>query len=75
MAVAVIAVPKYYLAYIFCFIAFRLFDILKPFPVNASQKLPHGWGVMMDDVVAGTFSNIIVQIIFRLLIKFPIHAC
>ena len=32
---------------------FRLFDITKPFPARHAEKLPGGWGVMMDDVVAG----------------------
>jgi phosphatidylglycerophosphatase A len=69
MAVTVIAVPKHYLVYIVSFFVFRLFDIVKPFPVNVSQKLPGGWGVMIDDVLAGIYGNILVQIIFRLVYK------
>jgi len=45
------------------FIFFRLFDILKPFPVNISQKLPRGWGVMLDDVLAGIYGNFALRII------------
>ena len=33
---------------------FRLFDILKPWPVSAAERLPGGIGVMADDLVAGT---------------------
>jgi phosphatidylglycerophosphatase A len=69
MAVTVIAVPKHYLVYVVSFFAFRLFDIVKPFPVNVSQKLPGGWGVMIDDVLAGIYGNILVQIIFRFIYK------
>jgi len=49
------------------FLLFRLFDIIKPFPVKASEKLPHGWGVMMDDVVAGIYSALCLRLIFYLI--------
>jgi phosphatidylglycerophosphatase A len=35
------------------FIFFRLFDILKPWPISAVERLPGGLGIMMDDVLAG----------------------
>lgn len=39
------------------FLLFRLFDIAKPFPVRRSERwLPAGWGVMIDDVVAGIYA-------------------
>ena len=37
--------------------AFRLLDILKPWPVNSAQRLPGGWGVTMDDVLAALYVN------------------
>jgi phosphatidylglycerophosphatase A len=45
------------------FILFRIFDIWKPYPINISQKLPKGWGVMIDDVLAAVYANIILQIL------------
>ncbi|MDO9464933.1 MAG: phosphatidylglycerophosphatase A [bacterium] len=45
------------------FILFRIFDILKPFPAKMAEKLPHGWGVMLDDAVAGIYTNLILQIV------------
>lgn len=42
---------------------FRIFDILKPFPVNASEKLPGGGGIMADDIVAGMLANIMLRVI------------
>ena len=39
------------------FILFRIFDILKPWPVSAAESLPGGIGVMADDVVAGTLAG------------------
>jgi phosphatidylglycerophosphatase A len=49
------------------FLLFRLFDIVKPFPANRSQRLPRGWGIMMDDVIAGIYANIILQAFVRIL--------
>jgi phosphatidylglycerophosphatase A len=39
--------------WVLAFCAFRFFDILKPPPVNWSERAPGAWGVMLDDVVAG----------------------
>jgi phosphatidylglycerophosphatase A len=40
------------------FVFFRIFDIAKPFPANSAQRLPRGWGVVVDDVVAGIYTRI-----------------
>jgi phosphatidylglycerophosphatase A len=48
------------------FVLFRLLDALKPYPVNRLEKLPGGWGIMLDDIVAGLYTNIILQVSFRL---------
>ncbi len=41
------------------FLAFRCFDIAKPWPVKQSQSLPGGWGVTMDDVLAAGYVNLL----------------
>ena len=38
------------------FVLFRVFDIVKPFPARRAERLPAGWGIMVDDVVAGVYS-------------------
>ena len=43
------------------FFIFRALDILKPPPVRASEKLPGGWGVVMDDVIAGIYGNLLIR--------------
>lgn len=49
------------------FILFRLFDILKPFPIRQiEQKLKGGWGVVCDDLAAGVCANIILQICIKI---------
>ncbi|HNR70273.1 MAG TPA: phosphatidylglycerophosphatase A [Verrucomicrobiota bacterium] len=52
------------------FAAFRLFDILKPWPVRQSQSLPGGWGVTMDDVLAAVYVNVIVLLAIALAARF-----
>lgn len=38
------------------FLLFRFFDVLKPFPARRAERLPGGWGIMVDDVIAGAYS-------------------
>lgn len=45
------------------FLAFRLYDIVKPWPVNVlERRLPGGWGVVMDDLAAGAMAGIILTL-------------
>jgi phosphatidylglycerophosphatase A len=46
------------------FLIFRIFDIVKPFPIRLSEtKLPGGYGVVGDDIIAGIYGNIILQVL------------
>lgn len=45
------------------FLLFRIFDIFKPLGINRLQKLKGGWGVMLDDIAAAIYANIVLQII------------
>ena len=66
MLITMIAVPATPLAMVLGFILFRLFDILKPFPVNFfDQRFHGGLGIMLDDVMAGIYSLIILQVLSR----------
>lgn len=47
--------------YIAAFLLFRLLDILKPYPINKSEALPRGIGIMTDDVLAGFYTLAILQ--------------
>jgi phosphatidylglycerophosphatase A len=46
------------------FVAFRLLDIAKPWPVRQSQNLRGGWGVTMDDVLAAVYVNLLVLFVY-----------
>ena len=41
---------------------FRLFDIWKPWPIRKLEKLEGGWGIMMDDLLAGFFAHLVLHI-------------
>lgn len=45
------------------FMLFRFFDIVKPFPAGRLEKLPMGYGIVLDDIAAGIWSNIVLHII------------
>ena len=50
------------------FLLFRLMDITKPFPIRRLEaKLPGGWGVVGDDVLAGIYANVALRVIMRFL--------
>ncbi|MBN1391815.1 MAG: phosphatidylglycerophosphatase A [Sedimentisphaerales bacterium] len=40
------------------FLLFRFFDIIKPWPISRLEKLPEGWGILLDDLLAGVFAGI-----------------
>ena len=51
------------------FLLFRLFDIIKPSPARDFEKLPAGWGILADDLMAGVYAAIVLQIFIRLVLK------
>jgi phosphatidylglycerophosphatase A len=53
--------PRRAVLYAAAFLLFRFFDILKPFPVNKSEALPGGFGIMTDDVLAGVYAFAVLQ--------------
>jgi phosphatidylglycerophosphatase A len=42
------------------FVLFRLLDITKPWPVRALEKLPGGWGIVLDDIAAGALGAVVL---------------
>lgn len=63
--VALIAVPVAWKTFLAGFILFRGFDILKPPPVRQLERLPEGIGIVLDDIAAGLYALIIMQILLR----------
>ncbi|RUM42651.1 MAG: phosphatidylglycerophosphatase A [Desulfurobacterium sp.] len=48
-------------------ILFRIIDIMKPPPIPQFERFPGGWGITVDDAVAGVMTNIILRLIGGLL--------
>lgn len=60
-----VAVASPVMTAILAFSLFRLFDIVKPWPVSALEHLPRGWGVMADDLAAGLLAGILAGAALR----------
>ena len=57
MMIVFIAIPISWHSLLLGFILFRIFDIVKPWPISYFDKNVHGgWGIMVDDLIAGVFS-------------------
>jgi phosphatidylglycerophosphatase A len=48
------------------FFLFRLFDVVKPPPARQLEALPSGWGILLDDLFAGLYANLVGQVLWRL---------
>ncbi len=47
------------------FIGFRFFDITKPYPIRLCERFPSGYGIVLDDLAAGLYTNLILQVLNR----------
>ena len=72
MWIAMLLVPFDLLNTLLAFILFRIFDIWKPLGIRKMEKLKGGWGVMMDDVLAGVYSLIILHLYLFLTSDIPL---
>lgn len=69
MMTALLFVPQEPVLIVFAFISFRLFDIVKPFPIKWAETRRSPWGVILDDIIAGIYTNLATQAFFILAIK------
>ncbi len=63
MCISLLFLPVTIKYVITALILFRFFDIAKPLFIRKLEKLPGGWGIMLDDVLAGIYANIVLQIV------------
>lgn len=68
--VAILFLPHNWLIGLYALVLFRVFDIAKPYPIFHSQDFPGGWGVVIDDMLAGVYANISLQILIRIFPSF-----
>lgn len=63
MLVTMTMLPLTWQSFVVGFILFRILDIWKPFPIRYfDRKVPGGFGVVMDDLVAGIIANVVLQL-------------
>lgn len=48
---------------IFAFLIFRIFDVVKPYPIRKLQNIRGGLGIMLDDLLAAVYTNIVLNLI------------
>lgn len=63
MWLTLLFIPPSFPNYLAGFILFRFFDISKPFGIKRMENYRNGWGIMLDDILAGIYSNILLRII------------
>jgi phosphatidylglycerophosphatase A len=65
---SVFLVPLTFLSFSLGFLFFRIFDILKPFPIGLIDKrVKGGVGIVLDDLVAGVFANVCVRVVLAII--------
>lgn len=64
MWITLLFLPKAAFVIVVAFCAFRFFDIIKPPPARQLERVPNGWGIMLDDVIAGVYANVSVQLLY-----------
>lgn len=62
IAVATLLLPPQVQERVVAFVIFRLFDVIKPFPARQAERLPGGFGIVGDDLIAGLYSNLLVRL-------------
>jgi phosphatidylglycerophosphatase A len=66
LMVAVIGVPFSWTAAGLAFLLFRAMDVLKPPPADRLERLPGGWGIVLDDLAAGLYANLALRLLLFL---------
>jgi phosphatidylglycerophosphatase A len=54
--------PLSWLGLLVGFLLFRLFDIIKPFPCRQAERLHGGTGIMLDDLIAGLYTHLVLRL-------------
>jgi phosphatidylglycerophosphatase A len=49
------------------FVLFRFFDIAKPLGIRQLEAIKGGWGIMLDDVLAGVYANLVLQVVILII--------
>jgi phosphatidylglycerophosphatase A len=55
--------------YVLAFVLFRAMDIVKPPPARRAERLPGGWGIVTDDLIAGVYANVALRVLGWLVVR------
>lgn len=62
-------IPKTTNIILISFFSFRFFDILKIFPINIFDKIKNGYGVVLDDIIAGIYSSMTLLLLIKIILN------
>ena len=65
MWISVLFLPRLVWTTAAAFFLFRVFDTFKPYPARSLERVPSGWGIMLDDVAAGIYANIVMHVVLH----------
>jgi phosphatidylglycerophosphatase A len=66
MIIAAVSADQIWITALLGFVLFRIFDIAKPWPIRRLEKLPQGWGILADDLLAGVYAAIVLLLCAKL---------
>jgi phosphatidylglycerophosphatase A len=66
LLVTLFLVPQTWLSLVLGVVLFRVFDIWKPFPIGRAERLRGGAGILMDDIAAGIYANLVLRAVLLL---------
>lgn len=65
--ITIIMIPVSWTSLILAFFLFRIFDIIKPLGIRRFDEIKTNWAVLVDDVVAGIYANIMLRIVLLMI--------
>jgi len=66
LAIETFSTRQIWITAVLGFLLFRVFDIAKPWPIRRFEKLPEGWGILADDLMAGLYAGIALLLCLKL---------
>ncbi len=66
-AAALFMLKSSWFVFLSAFFLFRFFDILKPLGIKRAEKFSKGWGIMLDDIMAGIYTSILINVALLLI--------
>jgi phosphatidylglycerophosphatase A len=72
LMVTLLGIPVGWASAAGAFFLFRVMDVIKPPPARQAERLPGGWGIMTDDLIAGVYANLALRAILHIMTHFGV---